>query len=296
MSTSEQELKGQIAEMREALRSARASARTGKIVGIVGVLLGLCIVAYYVLSFFRLAGEVAKPEVLAREVGKRIEQMRLGSTVKDAVAKAGPVYLKATGEMLKELGTIEALREQIEVLAEDIRPVADSEFRRVAPQIKQQLMDLRERARDDLQERLEKLVGDRLATLVGQAEGQLAESTKLDAQTFAQLIANLQDATMAGMHKVLSQRVGGVVDEINKVGEIVLRLPKLPKTERKDMLLDMRNVLVALLKEKLPAYKGQLPSASSAPPITAREAQQLGEAAAAADAARARAAKAAVGQ
>ena len=256
MSTSEQELKGQIAGMREALRSARASARTGKIVGILGVLVGLCVVALYVLAFLNLGKRVAESKELPRIVLQRVEQLRLQDILVEVAEEAAPVYLAEARELLEDMELPKVAQEELRLMLKDVEPVVRAELERVAPELRHMLMAQKDRTLKELQRRVERKLGDRLTTIVGRQEQRL-DTLGLDEQKLAMIVTNLQDAALGALRKVVERRMGNVEEEMQRILKIVAEIPPLPQAAlatRESVANEMVLVLLALLKENLPEY------------------------------------------
>ena len=72
----EQQVKAQVAEMRQALESARASARTGGVVRVLGVIVGLVIVGIYVWVFLSLIQSVVKSKEMETALTTRLEGLQ----------------------------------------------------------------------------------------------------------------------------------------------------------------------------------------------------------------------------
>lgn len=261
MSISEQELKGQIAGMREALRSARASARTGKIVGILGVLVGLCVVALYVLAFLNLAKSVAESEELPRIVQQRVQQLQLQDILIKVAEEAAPVYLAEARELLKDMELPKVAEEELRLMLRDVEPVVRAELERVAPELQQMVLAQKDRTLKELQRRLERKLGDRLTTIVGRQQQRLETDLGLNEQSLATLVTNLQDACLSALRKVVERRVGNVEEEMQRILKIVAEIPPLPyaaQASRESVVHEMVRVLVALLKHNLPDYEVDL--------------------------------------
>ena len=82
----------------------------------------------------------------------------------------------------------------------------------------------------------------------------MSDELGLDEESLAQFITNLQDACLGALRKVVEQRMGNVKEEMDKIVKHVAQLPALPASSREAVLNEMVLVLVALLRENLPAY------------------------------------------
>ena len=103
MTVTEQDVKGQIADMREAIESTRVSRRMSRIVSIVGVIVGFGIVIAFLLSLWGLAKDVAaQPDAIQQEITKRVEVFGLQRKLTSVVEKVVPVYMKAGQEALQD--------------------------------------------------------------------------------------------------------------------------------------------------------------------------------------------------
>ena len=254
MSTSEQELKGQIAGMREALQSARASARAGRIVGILGVVVGLCVVLCYVVAFINMGKEVAQPDKFLPIIRERVEMLQLEHTLTKVAREAAPVYVAEGRKLLEDMDLPEVLKREFELARADIEPVARKELERVAPQLEKMLTTQKEKTLTEMQSRLEKKLGDRLSSTVRRQETRLKVGG-LNQESLALLVTNLQDACLNALRTVVEKRMGNVRGEMDKIVKEVAQLPPLPASSREAVLHEMVLVLVALLRENLPAYE-----------------------------------------
>lgn len=255
MSTSEQELRGQIAGMREALRSARASARTGRIVGILGVVVGLCVVACYVVAFINLGKSVAQPEKFMPLLQARAKQFDAPNTLKKVFNDTYPTYVEEGRNLLKEIDLPEVARRELDAARAEVQPLVEQELRRVAPKLEEMLLTQKEQTLANLQKLIEKKLGDHLTTTVRRQEQRLGRDLNLNQESLAQMVTNLQDASIGALQKVVEKRVGNVKGELTEIAKDVGQLPALPESPRGAILDEMALVLGALIREALPEYE-----------------------------------------
>jgi len=274
MGMSEEELKGQITEMREAIQSIRASRRIGRAVSIVGVLVGLGVVAIYVYSFISMGKKAADPVALRAEVEHRIEVLDIPGSLQRIVTGVAPTVGRATLDLVKEMKLSEAALEQAKLMAKDLEPVVRTEVNRIAPKLQQILQDELDQTVKLAQERIEKKVGDRLAASIQRHSGQLEAGTQFNEQQLAQAVQNLQDAATGALVDVVQKRTGDLEDEMIGVMDVLDRIPPLPPKSQAEMMGEFRRVLAALLKEKLPAYPMNPAEFRRLPPIPAEAARR----------------------
>ncbi len=256
MAVSEQELRSTVAQMREQLRSAAASRRRARVVGILGVVVGLCIVAFIVGSLFSLAGGLREnPEELRAAATSRIQNLQLERKASDVAKRLMPVIQKEALALVKELELPKVAMDELKIMLRDLEPVARRELERVTPRLRQVVEAESTRLQEDLRQALEGKLADRFSESIRRHEQRL-ETLDLTEEKLAQIIENLQMASAYALQDILEPRLKGVVEEIKKVGNLVLDLPPLPEERSEEQLLiEIKDVLLALLKERLPGYE-----------------------------------------
>jgi hypothetical protein len=254
MSVSEQEVKSQIAEMREGLQSARASARTGRIVGILGVLVGLGIVAIYVALFISLGKSVVESKEIPSIVQSRFERLQLDSVISQVIQQAGPAYVKESQELLKDLDLQKVASEQLQALMEDLRPTLEREMERVRPRVEKMLLAQRDKTVAEVESMLEQKLVGRLREIVGQQGSRIATESGLDEETLQQMVANLQEASVLAFKDMLVKRQGDLDDELRRMQKLLEEVPELEDASERDIQKELGLVLIALLKHNLPDY------------------------------------------
>jgi hypothetical protein len=267
MSTSEQGIKSQVAEMRQALRSARASARTGKIIYLLGVVAGLAIVAIYVVLFLTVIQSVAEPQRLGQMLQERLDRIQLDEGLQKVIKVAGPEYVAGARELLEGLDLPDIASRELQTMLKDLEPVLLAQIQRVRPRLEKMIETQKDKTLQDLEELLRASLGTRLADAVGRHEADLGEGTGLDAEGLAQLVMGLRDASTDGLAQVIMARRGNLEDEMKKMGALLSDIPPLPPQSQEAVLEDLGRVLVALLKENLPGYEFEAELPALQPPM-----------------------------
>jgi hypothetical protein len=269
MSASAQEVKSQIAEMREALRSARASQRTRRVVGILGVLVGLGIVALFVWLFFSLGKGVLTSQEFRAKLQDRLQmevnQMNLQSKLRTVAQEAAPAYLEEAQKVLRDMNLEEVAGEQFQLMVEELRPVLEAELQGARPRLAEMVVQERDLLMNDLQEMIERTVGGRLTEMVGQQSQRLVAETGVDDQTLTNVVGTLRDASLNAFRDMVEERAGDLEEEMNLANEALVQIPPLPEGQREEVPLQLRNVLLNLLKLELPEYEFTGPLAPGIP-------------------------------
>ncbi|MHC4591851.1 MAG: hypothetical protein ACYS8L_04040 [Planctomycetota bacterium] len=267
MSTSEQGIKSQVAEMRQALRSARASARTGKIIYLLGVVAGLAIVAIYVVLFLTIIQSVAEPQRLGQMLQERFDRIQLDEGLQTVIEVAGPEYLAGARELLEGLDLPDIASRELQTMLRDLEPVLLEQLQRVRPRLERMIEIQKDKTLQDLEGLLRASLGERLADAVGRHEADLGEGTGLDEEGLAQLVIGLQTASADGLAQVIMARRGDLENEMKKMGALLSDIPPLPPQSQEAVLEDLGRVLVALLKENLPGYEFEAELPVLQPPV-----------------------------
>jgi hypothetical protein len=267
MSASEQEIKSQVAEMRQALRSARTSMRAGRLVGIFGVLAGLCIVGLFVYLFISLGMRAADRKAIEPILRRHVEALQIRSSLEQIVRDVGPVYLDEAGKMLKGMDLQGVAVTQAQEFMKDMEPVLREQLERVRPRLEGLIEAQRTRTMADLEDLLRNKLTGRLTQLVGEQGARLGTETKLDEDTLTKIIQNMLDASTGALQKSVTSRWGDMEGEMKKIGNLVLDLPALPEQNQEQLLVQIRDVLLNLVKYQLPDVRfapGDFPSAPAA--------------------------------
>jgi len=256
MAVSEQELRTTIAQMREQLRSTAASRRLARVIGILGVVVGLCIVALIVGSVFAQFRKIsANPEELRAAATEQIRNLQLERKASDVAKELMPVVQKEALALVKELDLPKVAADELKIMLRDLEPVARRELERVTPRLRDLVEAESARLQEDLRATLEGKLADRFSESIRRHEQRL-ETLDLTEEKLAQIIENLQMASAYALQDILEPRLKGVVEELKKAGTLILELPPLPEEKSEEQLLvEIRDVLVALLKERLPGYE-----------------------------------------
>jgi hypothetical protein len=254
MSVSEQEAKQQIAQMRQALESMRASARRSSYVRALGVLVGFVIVGIYVYLMISLGFSVAHSKQFVPLVKQRIEMLAIQTKVQQAVKAALPAYRDEGEKLLKGMNLQEPLEKEGLALVEELRPVLLSEVDRAWPQLQEALIVEGNEAAKQLETDLQAVLEARLEAIVRKHSTQIQGETGLTEEKTAQVMLNIIDAGQQAMLGIVEKRWGENKAKLEEIAALVDRLPALPTMTEAELLEHMRDVLMALVKSKLPDY------------------------------------------
>ncbi len=256
MAVSEQELRDTIALMREQLRATAAARRTARVVSILGVVVGFCIVAFIVLSLFGLFKDISKhPEELRAAAVERIKLLQFDRKAKLVADELMPVAGKEVLALVKELDLPSVLMQEAKLMLKDLEPVARRELERATPRLQELLETERGKLQGEMQTMLEGKLAEHFSESIGQNEQRLAR-LNLTEEKVAQIIESLKMASADALKDVLKPRVGDVGAQLEKISELLEWLPPLPeKLSEQDLLEQLRDVLLTLVKHRLPEFE-----------------------------------------
>jgi len=273
MSASEQEIKSQVTEMREALRSAAASRRAARVVNIVAVLVGFCIVGFIVWSILELRRPfiaMAKhPEELQEAVMAQLRPLQLDQKAMKALQEAAPAYLDEGRKMVQDLKLPEVALQQVRELMRELEPAFRVELERIRPRVTAMLDNQRQALLDDLEKLLSQKLNQRLAGIIGEQGGRLSADTGLDEAAIERIIVDLQDASVEAFKGMLEKREGTLLEEMDRFMQLLAQIPPMPETTQAAVLEELGLVLVTLLKYQLPEYEVPLTTITAVPPSAA---------------------------
>ncbi len=260
MSVSEQQVQGRIAEARESLRSIRASLRTGTVVRLLGLVVGLIIVGIYVSAFLGLGKRVLESGQMREQLQRRWDMIRTQESLnaeglEQVLRQVGPVYAKEARAALKELDITSKLREQAQLAFEDIRPVLLKQFERVRPRVTSALEAEMDTTLEQIDTRLTNFLEDRLAQMIREQETSVRRTADVTEQEVAEILANVITANQEALKNVVEKRWRKDKQELYRMRELVAQFPPLPEMSEDEMLQQTFLVLMGLLKHKLPAYQ-----------------------------------------
>lgn len=255
MSVTEQEAKGHIAEMRESLQTIRASLRTGTMVRLIGLVVGLLIVGFYVISFLGMGRELAQSGELQAELRRRVEQVPVQRIISTALEQAGPAYMQETQALLTDLQLEQAAVEQMQLAMEDLRPVLMGELDRVRPELAAILKSRAEGALSRFESELRTLLEERLENMIRRQQGVIAEGTDLTEEDVQNILINVIEANQEALMAVVNRRWQRDEAVVHDIGQMMLEFPELPRMTEEELLEETRDVLLALLKRRLPDYQ-----------------------------------------
>lgn len=291
MSTSEQEIRSEVAEMRQAIVSAAVSRRRARYVSVCAVIVGLLIVLFFLNLLRGLVVDIQEnPEGLQAALTQQLETLGLERKAEQVLRAAAPAYWEETQKALDELDLPQVASEQLQELVEELRPVLEQEIERVRPTLEVVLDAQAKETAAELQDLLQQKLGDRFADMIGAQQDRLGEQTGLTEDDLRQLVETLRDASGEALLTVLERRAGDLEVEIGKMDDLLAQIPGLPEREQDAVAEDLFWVLIGLLRENLPVYVFEdapaTPRAPALPAVMPRPAPLPAEALEAAEAAR----------
>jgi hypothetical protein len=257
MSTSEQEVQSQVAEMRQALRSAAASRRTAKLVNILAVFVGLCMVGFFVWQIMSMGKSlIDNPEALQSEVTKQVELLNIQQKATEIVEKAAPAYAKQVEEIfLNDKELQQAVGAELEAALKDLEPVVRRELAVIWPRAQRMLERQADKTLDTVQDTLQRELSTRLATIMEDKTGQLAGQADLSPEQLAEVAQALQEGLAGAVAIVWRERTGELEQEMDAINDLLIQIPERdPQLTAEETYNDIMRVLVAILREELPPY------------------------------------------
>jgi len=255
MSASEQEIRSQIAEMREALRSAAAGRRAARVVNSLGVLVGFCIVGFIVWQVISLVMSIAhNTDAMQAAFRTQLTALQLDRKAQQIVELAAPTYLDEGRKMLTDLNLGETVFGEAKQMVNDLVPVFRKEGERIQPQVQAMLTAQWDKFLKDVEELLQRKVADRLGAIVGQQGATLQREANIKPEDVEQILLNLQDASAVAFQAVIKKRAGNLEAEMQQFIGLLAQLPEAPETTQEAILPELRDVLLAIVKDELPDY------------------------------------------
>ncbi|MHC4480525.1 MAG: hypothetical protein ACYS1C_06105 [Planctomycetota bacterium] len=208
--------------------------------------------------------------------------LELDNAAERVIKEAAPVYLSEIREVVTDLKLLDAVAEEAKALLSELRPEMRRQLERVRPRVEGVLQAQRERTMASLEELLQLKLNSRLVRAIDQQSGRLQQQTGLDEEALAQLIENLHESSALALAATLDKRKGDVEEEMRKIGWLVEEIPQLPPKSEERLLSEIRDVLLALIKNRLPDYHfealapGELPMPAprAGPPPEVQEARK----------------------
>jgi len=259
MSVSEEEARNQIAQMRAALKSVRASAHAATAVRIVGVIVGLCIVGIYVLLFMGIVSGLRKSPDFGAELKKRWDVMQLDKGLETIMQEVGPVALKEGLRVLQESDFRTAAVEELSKMYADLRPAVESEVARVSPRVSKAIEAQARQFQKDIQAKADKMLTDRLAAMIVKQEDRLGKEAGLTKEQAETIVKNMNLAAHKAVENIVARRLQSSRNEIDSIITMLDKIPPLPEKMGQQQIVDETvKVLLALLKEGLPEYEPEV--------------------------------------
>ena len=225
MSTSEQQVVSQIAEMRESLRAADAARRTGGIISKAAVVVGLLIVLSFLYALYSLVqgfqGEEKKAELQA-VFQQEIKLLQLDNKAKRLMDQVSPILVEELKGITKDIDAQKIMDDIIQPTLKELEPVLRQQLERVKPRLLELLQKQGDEALTELKERMQEKLGDRLAGIIDAQEGRIGGEISLTEEDLAKLIANLQDASLGALKQAVIRSKNGQPCEIRAGAPVVV--------------------------------------------------------------------------
>ncbi len=257
MSVSEQEVKNQIAAMEEDLDSIRTSARIGSWVRILGVLAGFGIVGLFVWAFISLGMNVYNDmEPALRTEADRIKNNLTGDPKQfQALAEeVGKAYLEEAKAMVEDMDLQTTAQEEFQAFVEDVRPIVESEYKRLSPQIEGMLQSQGQLLLDDLQAMVDEALNERLAGILASQQVTLEQAVGTDDPD--EVIQRVRSAAEKAAQAMVARRWDRYADQRRQIADLVGRIPDLPRDlGEEELVSELTKALLARLKLEIPDYE-----------------------------------------
>jgi len=130
-----------------------------------------------------------------------------------------------------------------------------AELERVRPKLVSALKTRTEGALTRFESEMRALLEERLENMIRDNQNLIAEGTDLTAEEVQDILINVIEANQEALMAVVQRRWERNEAVVHDIGELVLEFPELPEMTEEELLAETRDVLVALLKHKLPDYE-----------------------------------------
>jgi hypothetical protein len=262
MTVSEQEVKDQIAEMRQALVVAQEARRRAGIIKLVGTVAGIVIVVLFVWLFIKI-GLDAKNNVddYSAAITKRIKTAQVASKVEKIAVGAMPLVQQEGTRLLNELkDDKETWAEAQAFLNEDVLPMLEAKTKNeVFPKVQALAEAQFEGMQEDLMALLEGKFKKRVEEIAQTQATNLELGTGLNEQQIDKILGNLRTCCQDAAWEMMAERgdkVWAKIEEIKKHRDELLE--RFDAEDVKDV--DLRDVILRILGyqilEQVPGVEG----------------------------------------
>lgn len=254
MAVSDQELRRQIAEMREGLRAIHAAERRGKWARVLGLLGGIGLVLFFVLRFINLGQSVFTSGQISEVASARVKSLNLQSWPGRIIEEAGPACAKEAGKVLDDTNFGDTAKQELQVLISDLQPVVVDQFARIRPRLAKAIEEESALATEELRNRITETLRTRMGATLKKHKAEIEQRLKLTPDQGNEVMLNLINANNTAMRQIVEKRWGQNTENLHLISEYVSRLPDPPRMSDEDMMSEATRVLIALAKYKLPDY------------------------------------------
>ncbi len=258
MSTTSQEAKSQLAEMRAVAERVRAAGRISFGIKLLGMIIGIGIVAVFIwASWIRRIQPLQDYEKWRPVVEQRGKLLYENIGIKDALSEEGgkvaKVYMTECQDLIEELGVADKVNSEIDALMKDLQPLLMSELERAQPKVEEILRAEADRILTELEQMIDDKVDERLAKVLAEQELAIQKEMGLSGDNLDRIVENLKVAGQTAAEKVIMKRIERSMDDIEKINQLLLELPELPRKMSQDALIEQLGLaLLARAKFELP--------------------------------------------
>ena len=229
MTVSEQDVRNQVAEMRQALQAAAESRRRAGVVKVMGTIAAIIIVVVFVLLFWNLATGVARnPEAIKKAFEKNIQPLHLQNMASKVAMDMMPVVQKETQKLLDDLKNDQEAIDALKAMWEDIKPTIEMKVKAAAHDKVQPALEKEgKQLLAELEEKLKEHLNERFLPLVEAAQDQLAERTDLSEEKLGEIVETLKTACEKAAQAVVKEemeKAWAVIDKIETHHEAILEM------------------------------------------------------------------------
>lgn len=242
MTVSEQEVKTQLAEARQALTAAQESRRRGGLVRLVGTIAGILIVVLFVWLYVNLFMSLLSRENVQKfkdAVDVQVRPEQLAKSITEAAIGTMPEIQRHTTEMLRDLredpDTEKAVAELKAWWDEELRPMLLDKLKNdLLPQVEQNFRAQQDPLVQDIRTLAMRKFEEHILQESGHHRGDLKEGTELTEGQLEELEQVLREAGTEAAEKLVVEGTRDLHHTFEKMKEDWEKIVVMGKEEQED--------------------------------------------------------------